>query len=190
MRIIAGFAGGRKLFAPAGERTRPTSDKIRGALFNILGERVRESFVLDLFGGTGALALEAISRGAAGAVISDLDQSAIEAIRRNTETVMHGEDAGRIRIVRGDYRRVISELPPERFDLIFLDPPYRMEEAYQASILLLEGKQLIGSDAVIICERGRGRERILCPGFETYDTREWGDTAVDLIRPRPEGDEG
>ena len=88
MRIIAGEARGRTLFAPSGDQTRPTSDKIRGSLFNILNGCVEGAEVLDLFGGTGALALEALSRGAARAVISDSARSAIEAIRRNAENVL------------------------------------------------------------------------------------------------------
>ena len=91
MRIISGIAGGRRLVAPTGDRTRPTSDKIRGSLFNILMSRTADSRVLDLFGGTGAMALEALSRGAEHAVIVDTDRQAIEAIRKNAAVVL-GED--------------------------------------------------------------------------------------------------
>ena len=109
MRVIAGEAKGRALVAPPGEGTRPTSDKLRGALFNILYGRVAGSRVLDLFGGTGALALEAISRGADSAVIVDSDRAAIAAIHRNAQAVAGADyetpgvpgsalpDAGRLR---------------------------------------------------------------------------------------------
>ena len=80
MRIIAGEARGRRLYAPAGEDTRPTADRVRESLFNILGARVRDARVLDLFGGTGAMALEALSRGAARAVIVDSARQAAAAI--------------------------------------------------------------------------------------------------------------
>lgn len=82
MRIISGIAGGRKLAAPPGEKTRPTSDKLRGSLFNILRLRTQEAWVLDVFGGTGALALEAMSRGAARAVIIEKDRAAWDVIQK------------------------------------------------------------------------------------------------------------
>ena len=87
MRIISGEARGRKLVAPAGEETRPTSDKVRGSLFNIIGARVYDAQVLDLFGGTGAMALEALSRGAEHAVIVDSAREAIQAIEANFSNV-------------------------------------------------------------------------------------------------------
>ena len=88
MRIIAGEAKGRTLFAPEGDATRPTSDKIRGSLFNILGFRVEDACVLDLFGGPGALSLEALSRGARFAVVCDSAAPAMRCIRRNAENVL------------------------------------------------------------------------------------------------------
>ena len=124
MRIISGEARGRTLFAPAGDQTRPTSDKIRGSLFNILNGRVEDAEVLDLFGGTGALALEALSRGAARAVIVDSSRAAIEVIRRNAGNVLKDALAERALILKTDYRSAISSLHGRRFDLVFLDPPY------------------------------------------------------------------
>ena len=100
MRIISGEARGRTLFAPSGDETRPTSDKIRGSLFNIIGTRVFDAQVLDLFGGTGALALEALSRGAAHAVIADSARPAIQAIERNAQSVLKDEFSQRVRIIR------------------------------------------------------------------------------------------
>ena len=88
MRIIAGEAKGRRLFAPGGEETRPTADRIREALSNILAARVPGARVLDLFGGTGALALEALSRGASEAVVVDSNVKAIASIRRNAQAVL------------------------------------------------------------------------------------------------------
>ena len=93
MRIIAGSARGRRLFAPAGEDTRPTADRIRESLFNILGSRVWDARVLDLFGGTGAMSLEALSRGAQRAVIADIDRAAIRAIERNAQAVLGWQEA-------------------------------------------------------------------------------------------------
>ena len=91
MRIIGGSARGRRLFAPPGENTRPTADRVREALFNILAARLDGARVLDLFGGSGALALEALSRGAACAVIGDKDPGAVNVIRRRNALSVLGE---------------------------------------------------------------------------------------------------
>ena len=130
MRIISGEAKGRALFAPPGSDTRPTSDKIRGSLFNIIASRVMDARVLDLFGGTGALALEALSRGAESAVIVDSSRQAWQVIERNARSVLKDDFEYRARILCADYRSAIAALEGSLFDLVFLDPPYRMVEAY------------------------------------------------------------
>ena len=148
MRIISGEARGRTLFAPKGAETRPTSDKIRGSLFNIIASRVIDARVLDLFGGTGALALEALSRGAAFAVVSDSARAAIQAIERNARAVLKDDFDARIRILRMDYRAAIDRLEGS-FDLVFLDPPYRM--GHIGKLLPLAAAKL-REGGTIICE--------------------------------------
>lgn len=186
MRIISGEARGRTLFAPAGDQTRPTSDKIRGSLFNILNGRVEDAEVLDLFGGTGALALEALSRGAARAVISDSARSAVEVIRRNAENVLKDALNERALILKADYRSAISSVAGRRFDLVFLDPPYRMLDAYGDAIARLECADALAEDAVVVAERRREASIAVPEGFEIFDTRQYGDTAVDFVRRRRE----
>lgn len=182
MRIIAGAAKGRALVAPAGEGTRPTSDKLRGALFNILGSRVPDARVLDLFAGTGAFGLEAMSRGAISAVLVDADRRAIEAIRKNAAAVL-GDSAGtRIAVVQSDYRRAIKGLSGPPFDIVFLDPPYALSGAYGEAIALLAARNLLGEDAIVVCERAKGAGAISIPGFYADDARVYGDTAVDILR--------
>lgn len=184
MRIISGEAKGRTLYAPAGDQTRPTSDKIRGSLFNILNGRVVDSEVLDLFGGTGALALESLSRGARHAVISDSGRSAYAAIMRNAESVLKDELDIRARILRSDYRSAISAVSDLRFDLVFLDPPYRMTEAYPDAISRLNAQGSLKEDVVIVCER-RSDAVIEIPGaFCVTDTRTYGETSIDFVRRR------
>ena len=184
MRIISGEARGRTLLAPPGDQTRPTSDKIRGSLFNILNRRVAGAEVLDLFGGTGALALEALSRGAARAVIADTSRQAIDVIRRNAENVLKDELQERMLILKTDYRTAISGLDGRRFDLVFLDPPYRMLDAYADAIARLEGRGALQEDAVIVCERRQNAVIAIPEGFEIYDTRSYGETAIDFVRRR------
>ena len=181
MRIISGEARGRTLFAPPGDQTRPTSDKIRGSLFNILGGQVLDAVVLDLFGGTGALALEALSRGAARAVIADNSRRAIEVISRNAANVLKDELEARVRIVKADYRSAISALGG-RFDLVFLDPPYRMTDAYADAMARLLSASALTEGVVIVCERRRDVKIGVPGGFEIYDMRNYGETAIDFVR--------
>ena len=182
MRIISGIAGGRRLFTPAGDKTRPTSDKIRGSVFNILSARVPGARVLDLFGGTGALALEAMSRGADSAVIADLDRQAVDIIRRNAGQVLGENYASRVSVIRGDFRRVIAGLNGPAFDMVFLDPPYIMTEAYGKSLELLARADLLAEDAVIVAEHRHTARVKYAAGFEIFDARIYGDTAVDMLR--------
>ena len=186
MRIISGEARGRTLYAPSGDQTRPTSDKIRGSLFNILNGRVEDARVLDLFGGTGALALEALSRGAESAVIVDSSRSAIEAIRRNAENVLKDALNRRSLILRADYRSAISGMSGRCFDLVFLDPPYRMTEAYADAIVRLERMGSLAEDVCIVCERRHDVGLSAPEGFEIFDSRSYGETAIDFMRRRLE----
>ena len=182
MRIISGEARGRTLFAPAGDQTRPTSDKIRGSLFNILSGRVQDAEVLDLFGGTGALALEALSRGAARAVIADTSRAAIEVIRRNAGNVLKDALAERALILKTDYRSAISALGGRRFDLVFLDPPYRMLDAYPDAMERLRDAGALSEGAVIVAARRQDAQIRIPEGFEVYDTRHYGETSIDFVR--------
>jgi 16S rRNA (guanine(966)-N(2))-methyltransferase RsmD len=184
MRIISGEARGRTLFAPPGDQTRPTSDKIRGSLFNILNGCIEDAEVIDLFGGTGALALEALSRGAARAVISDTNRAAIECIRRNAGNVLKDALAERALILKADYRSAITGVKGRQFDLVFLDPPYRMLDVYADAVARLDEQGSLREDVIIVAER-RGDAVVAFPeGFEIYDTRAYGETAIDFVRRR------
>jgi 16S rRNA (guanine966-N2)-methyltransferase len=132
MRVIAGTAKGRRLGAPAGDTTRPTADRVREATFNALTSLAAvDGTVLDLFAGSGALGIEALSRGAASATFVDTDARAIAAVRANLEAT--GLD-GRATIVRNDALRFLASRP-ERFDLALLDPPYTFADADWAGLL-------------------------------------------------------
>lgn len=120
-RIIAGVARGRRLGAPKGTGTRPTSDKVRSAVFNLLGQFFEGGVVLDLYAGTGALALEALSRGCERAVCVEADRAAAELIRRNAESCGFGD---RVEVIRSAVEGALGRLPPAGFDLVFADPPY------------------------------------------------------------------
>lgn len=184
MRIISGEAKGRSLFTPSGAQTRPTSDKIRGALFNIIGARVMDSRVLDLFGGSGALALEALSRGAESAVIADNSRPAWQVIDRNARNVLKDDFELRVHIINQDYRSAIAALEGRIFDLVFLDPPYRMTEAYGEALSRLLKADMLAPGCLIVMERHKGAQIPLPPVVAVFDTRQYGDTAVDFAEIR------
>ena len=122
MRIVGGSHKGARIYAPKGRDTRPTSDRVREAIFAILGS-VEGARVLDLFAGSGALGLEALSRGAAHAVFVEADPTAVKTIERNLEKLaLEG------RIVRSDATRYLARTA-ERYDVVFVDPPYEMVES-------------------------------------------------------------
>src|SRR3954453_11399771 len=126
MRVIAGIHGGRRLQAPPGTDTRPTADRVREALFSILGDRVQDARVLDLFAGSGALGIEALSRGAATATFVDKAAPAIRAVGSNLEAL--GAEGT---VVRAEARRFLggASRSGRSYDLVFLDPPYRLDAA-------------------------------------------------------------
>ena len=179
MRIIGGAARGRRLVAPYGMDPRPAADKTRESLFNILMREVPDAKVLDLFGGTGALALEAMSRGASGAVICDISMAAVKAIRTNAQAVM--KDRPGVRVLKADYRAALKSLAGERFDLIFLDPPYRLSEAYAESARLILAYSLLSPDGILVAERA-GDAAVNWPiPLKIKDTRTYRDTQIDFV---------
>lgn len=123
MRVTAGKYRGRKLFVPRGHLIRPTSDMVRESIFNILGAKVSNSRVLDLFAGTGALGLEALSRGAREAVFADKRNTSLAAVNRNIQALSL---TGQCRVLKIDLKRGLGRLKNEAepFELIFMDPPY------------------------------------------------------------------
>lgn len=183
MRIIAGEARGRRLFAPEGSDTRPTADRVRESLFNILSSRVVDARVLDLFAGSGALALESISRGASYAVLNDKSRAAARVIERNV-ALMRAES--RTRVLCRDWRAALDQLAGERFSLIFLDPPYRMADVYGQVAEALRTNDMLTSDALLIMEHTAQITLALPAEFEIADERAYRDIRIALVRQKEE----
>jgi 16S rRNA (guanine966-N2)-methyltransferase len=184
VRIVAGRHRGRRLLAPPGETVRPTSDRAREALFNILshGQLAAEGIpfagatVLDVFAGTGALGLEALSRGAAEAAFVEQDREALATLRQNIAAL--GE-AARSRIVPGDATRPPSA--PLAYALAFLDPPYRSGLA-AAALTALDAAGWLTPDALAVVELA-AREHLAPPaGFNLVDERMYGATRLLFFR--------
>ena len=175
MRIIGGEARGRRLATPVGHDTRPTYDRVRESVFGILGPRLRGAAVLDLFAGSGALALEALSRGAERAVFVDHSRKAADAIRTNIEAV---RVADRARLLVCDWREALQKLRGERFTLVFLDPPYRMEDVYEQAAREILEYGLLAPDGRMVFEHARGVKITLPSPLVVCDVRRYGDTSV------------
>lgn len=181
MRIIAGEARGRRLFAPEGDETRPTADRVREALFNIIRAEVEDAVVLDLFAGSGALALEAISRGARRAVLCDKSPRAVQVIRRNVELMRARDQAA---VIGGDWQRAV-DAPGEPFTLVFLDPPYRMTSVYAEAARRLHEAGRLADGALLVMEHDASSPiGDLDAPFAVEDERRYRDTALTLVRYR------
>ena len=147
MRIISGIARGTKLYTLDGNNTRPTLDRIKETLFSIIQNNIKDAIVLDLFSGSGALGLEALSRGAKKAILCDKSYEAMDVIKRNIDKT-HFEE--KTEVFYGDYKKCLDKLN-EKIDLIFIDPPYKLNIAVKAVDIILK-KDLLAKDGIIVLE--------------------------------------
>ncbi len=181
MKVISGYLKGRRLFFPAGSKSlRPTKDLIREAIFDVLRGWIADKRVLDLFAGTGALGIEAISHGAREVVFVELEREAISIIKKNIETL---GITGQCSIRKGKAEKIIEELSKEKFDLIIADPPYGYPENKIASMLKsIVRFQMICQGGVAIIEH---RSRYLLPeveGLTVYKEKIYGKNKVSYLK--------
>ncbi len=178
MRIIAGSARNRRIEAPEGINTRPTLDRVRENLFNILQYRITDAVVLDLFAGSGALSFEAISRGAAHAVLCDISRQANHIEKRNAAALGFSSQT---EILCCDWKACVRILKNRGviFDLVFLDPPYRMTDLQAVADELME---LISADSLVIVEHEAKETVLFGNGYEKTDERKWGFCGMSFFR--------
>ena len=178
MRVISGKARGVVLKTPDGMKTRPTADRVKEALFSIIQFDIPGGKVLDLFGGTGQLGIEAISRGAQSAVFVDASEDACRLIKENLRRAkMEGEG----RVVRADYMHYLCTCN-ETFDFIFLDPPYA-EVFLENAIKKISEIDILKSGGIIVAERPVGKALLLeIEGFTQSKDYKYGNTILTLYR--------
>lgn len=185
MRVTGGEVRGIQIRAPRGRRTRPTSDKVREALFSILGENVSGAMVLDLFAGSGALAIEALSRGAKHAVLVEKDSGATEVIRHNLKKTGLAEKAI---VLKSDCRSALAKLnrEGERFDIIFLDPPYHHADILDTVAACLTKHCVTTGDCTIVVEHfGKTSTPESIADIPLDHTRSYGETSLSFYLKNP-----
>lgn len=177
MRVIAGSARGSKLICPEGLAVRPTHDRVKEALFSMLTGYINGAFILDLFTGTGALSVEALSRGALGAVLVDSSDRSLSAARQNLEKTHLLDKA---RLVKSDYLAFLQSAD-RQFDIIFLDPPYAGEYLKNALIAIAEQK-LLAPGGLIYCETEGTPPEEANTLFEVLRDKKYGRAHVLLLK--------
>ena len=178
MRVVAGSLRGRIIVAPEGRDTRPTTDRVREAMFNALtsSDAIEGAYVLDLFSGSGALGIESLSRGAAHCTFVEKDRAALAAIRKNIETLGIGD---RATVVAGDALSRLGNL--DRVDLVVADPPYGFANW---TGLLASLEPVVVDDGLVVAESGSALGRH--PGWETVREKRYGRTWVTFLRRTPD----
>ena len=181
MRVISGTAKGKKLNSLEGLETRPTLDRVKEAVFNIIQFDIKDSVVLDLFSGSGALGIEALSRGAKEAILCDASSKAIKIINKNLEETRLKDKA---KVINSDYLETLSKIKDKKFDIIFLDPPYKSDYV-EKSIEYISKYNLLAENGIIIVEtndKNKIDEIKAKKGLEVYDTRKYGIAIIIFIR--------
>ena len=163
MKIVSGIYGGRPLKTLEGKTTRPTSDKVRGAIFNMIGPYFEGGRVLDLYAGSGGLSIEAVSRGMSSAVLVERDRKAQAIVAENIRMT---KEVGKFQLLKMDAERALEQVSGE-FDLIFLDPPYAKEQIV-ADIEKIAERELFSENIMVVCETDKAvelPEEIACLGI-------------------------
>jgi len=187
MRIISGISKGRRLVAPKNQAVRPTSDRVKESIFNILGDKVEGKVILDLFAGTGNLGIEALSRGAKKALFVEKGRQALRLIQRNLSQLGMKE---RSEILPRDVSRAIGILEQrgEPFDLILMDPPYE-KGLIRETLSKLYSHRIYHKDSILVIEHDR-REPIpeVVEGWTLSRQRKIGNTLISFLSPSKPGD--
>ena len=183
MRVISGKSRGKKLVSLDGDNTRPTLDRVKESLFNIIQFEVKDAVVLDLFAGTGALGIETLSRGAKEAVFCDKVPDAIKVIKQN---IINTNNLDKATIINKEYQEVLENLSKQnkKFDIVFLDPPYKTNLAIE-SLQKIIMSDLLTEDGTIIIETddiNKEREILKIEKVEIFDKRKYGSVWLIFIR--------
>lgn len=179
MRVIAGKYKGRALFTLPDRKVRPTTDRVKEALFNLIGHETVDKAALDLFAGSGSLGIECLSRGASEAVFVDKSREAAGIIRQNLDKIGISAE-----ILNCDYKSALNKLSAagRKFGVIMIDPPYR-DKLEDEILQTIVQKDVLEASGIIVLERLRENSSYILPqGLALYDTRDYGGSSIDIIR--------
>ncbi len=186
MRITGGARRGTRLATFGHRLIRPTTDRVREAIFNVLGQTLEGKNVLDLFAGTGAMAIEALSRGAHRAVVVDTSPRALNIIKQNLQICGYTDRTG---ILKKDALLAIKELSEkgQRFDIIFIDAPYEKKELTEKTLQQIAVVPLLSQGGIIVCESSKHHELKLPRGIVMIKQKRYGDTVVYFLEKEQQG---
>ncbi|MCX5780680.1 MAG: 16S rRNA (guanine(966)-N(2))-methyltransferase RsmD [Firmicutes bacterium] len=177
MRVISGSAKGRKLKAPPGLNTRPITDMIKGALFNVWGTRVAGCTLLDLFAGSGSVGIEALSRGAQKVVFVDNSRAAVQVIKENLSNCRFDQT---FTIYPNDVMSILMRLnrQGDRFDLVYIDPPFTIEKICEEVMLALDEVDILETDGIVVIRTQRRKEMSDFKHLHKYRQSNYGDSSL------------
>ena len=177
LRVIGGKHGGRKLEQPNLSITRPTTDRAKEAVFSMIQFRVPNSIFLDLFSGSGSIAIEASSRGAMKAIAVEKDQDAIKVIKTNLETL----SIGNVDVIRSEVSSFLSSSKGKKFDFIFMDPPYDQIDLVNNSLDLIKKNELLKDGGWIILETSNANKVLIPKGLVKVKDRKYGKSSIIVL---------
>ena len=181
MRIISGRARGTKLYTLEGDSTRPTLDRVKESIFNIIQSDIKDSIFLDLFAGSGAIGLEAASRGAKKVILCDKSKDAMQIIKKN---IMKTHLENEVETYLLDFRVLLNDKLNEKLDIVYIDPPYESDFAIQAVNIILEN-DLITKDSLILIETDRKEEveeKLKKVDVRIIDERKYGRAEIFFLK--------
>ena len=177
MKIISGKYKGRNIEGFMIDGTRPTMDRVKESLFAMIQSYLGESLVLDLFSGSGNLAIEALSEGARKAVLVDSNYKAIKVIENNIKTI----GIENTKVLNMDYKKAIEHLKDKKFDIIFLDPPYKTDYIEEA-IKLIENNNILSDDGIIVCESDNLNKIVYSNNYKNIKEKKYGDKYIVILK--------
>ena len=177
MKVISGTLKGRKIEGYDLEGTRPTMDRVKESLFAMIQEKIKGSICLDLFSGSGTLGIEAISEGASKVYFVDASKKASMVIKKNLENFGVKEKSI---LLSMDFKRALQEVREEKFDIIFLDPPYQTDYIEKA-LLLIEQYQILNKNGIIVCESNQKQFIVFSESYQIYKERKYGDKFIVIL---------
>jgi len=177
LRVISGSAKGKKLKAPSGLNTRPITDMIKEALFNVLGPRVPDSKMLDLFAGSGSVGVEALSRGAHTVVFVDNSNEAVKVVKENLNNCNF---SSKYQVLRSDVFKALGLLQrhDNRFDLIYIDPPFTNERIFNQIMTAIDETDILEPDGIVIIRTPRRKEMPMFNGLHKYRSNNYGESIL------------